>query len=166
MQTHLEGDVRVSRAVSYAISALLQLESLKVNGPVPCSRIALQGDMPERFLLQVLRSLVNAGYLTSTRGVEGGYALVSKLEELTVLDIIEAVDGPISAELPDAGGLNETAKQKLRVLQEEATDATKKLASEVTLRSLAQTPPSANPPIPHTDFGSFESPSDSVKPSS
>ena len=56
--------------------------------------------MPERFLLQVLRSLVTHGILQSTRGVEGGYSLLKPPEELTLLDVIEAVDGPLESSTP------------------------------------------------------------------
>ncbi len=140
--------MRITRAVSYAISALLHLESRKATGPVPCSQIAAQGDMPERFLLQVLRTLVNAGYLSSTRGVEGGYALVANLEVLTVLDVIEAVDGPLGSKLPDVGGLQPGARETLRMLQEEATAATKTLASGVTIASLANSSGKIRQPLP------------------
>ena len=68
--------MKLSRTVTYAIQATLQLAESDSRTPVPCSKLASQGAMPERFLLQILRNLVNHGILQSTRGVDGGYALL------------------------------------------------------------------------------------------
>ena len=51
--------------------------------------------MPERFLLQILRVLVTHGILKSTRGVEGGYSLSRSPEAISLLEVIEAIDGPL-----------------------------------------------------------------------
>ena len=67
--------MKLSRTVTYALKATLQLAQNSPSGPVPCGRLAAQGAMPERFLLQILRSLVTHGILKSTRGVDGGYVL-------------------------------------------------------------------------------------------
>ena len=54
--------------------------------------------MPERFLLQILRVLVTHGILKSTRGVDGGYSLSRPAEEISLLEVIEAIDGPLESE--------------------------------------------------------------------
>jgi Rrf2 family transcriptional regulator, cysteine metabolism repressor len=92
--------MKLSRTVAYAIHATLQLAQSKSGVPVPCSHLAAEGHMPERFLLQILRHLVTHGILHSTRGVDGGYALERKPEEISLLEVIEAIDGPLSATLP------------------------------------------------------------------
>ncbi|HWB00312.1 MAG TPA: Rrf2 family transcriptional regulator, partial [Pirellulales bacterium] len=61
--------MKISRTVTYAVQAVLQLARADGSRPVPCSQLASQGQMPERFLLQILRSLVTHGILQSTRGV-------------------------------------------------------------------------------------------------
>ena len=76
--------MKLSRTVAYALQATLQLAQAKSGSPVPCSQLAATGHMPERFLLQVLRSLVTHGILQSTRGVEGGYTLERKPEDITL----------------------------------------------------------------------------------
>jgi Rrf2 family protein len=87
--------MRLSRTVAYAVQATLQLAQANTGSPVPCSHLAAQGHMPERFLLQILRNLVTHGILQSTRGVDGGYSLERKPEEISLLDVIEAIDGPL-----------------------------------------------------------------------
>ncbi|HEX4131906.1 MAG TPA: Rrf2 family transcriptional regulator [Pirellulales bacterium] len=96
----------MSRTVMYAVQAALQLAQSDGSRPIPCSQIANQGQMPERFLLQILRSLVTHGILHSTRGVDGGYGLDRSPAEISLLDIIEAVEGPLVS-LPLEGGSEE-----------------------------------------------------------
>jgi Rrf2 family protein len=81
----------------YAIKAMIYLaERDDTRGRImaPCHQIAEAGDMPERFLLQILRSLAGAGLLRSSRGIEGGFGLARRPDEVTLLEILEAVEGP------------------------------------------------------------------------
>jgi Rrf2 family protein len=84
--------MKLSRTVAYAIHATLQLAGGEQGVPIPCSQLANEGRMPERFLLQILRSLVTRGLLCSTRGVDGGYYLARPAEQITLCDIVEAFD--------------------------------------------------------------------------
>ena len=93
--------MKLSRTVGYALRATLYLAAEEPNKPIPCSKIAKEGEMPERFLLQILRNLVNQGVLRSTRGVDGGYTLAGAPSDVSLLDIIEAIDGPISQPADD-----------------------------------------------------------------
>ena len=86
--------MKLSRTVEYAVQAMLQLAEHTPGTPVPCSKLAAAGNMPERFLLQILRNLVTHGILKSTRGVDGGYCLERPAEQISLLDVIEAIDGP------------------------------------------------------------------------
>jgi Rrf2 family transcriptional regulator, cysteine metabolism repressor len=106
--------MKLSRTVTYALQATLQLAQAHHGEPVPCSRLAAEGGMPERFLLQILRGLVTHGILQSTRGVEGGYTLDRRPEDISVLDIIEAVDGPMNTRLPFAEGMAGESESRLR----------------------------------------------------
>jgi len=92
--------MKLSRTVAYAVQATLQLAEAESLSPVPCSRLAAEGHLPERFLLQILRHLVNRGILHSTRGVEGGYRLDRQPSEISLLDVMEAIEGPQNWELP------------------------------------------------------------------
>jgi Rrf2 family protein len=107
--------MKLSRTASYALQAILQLAQSDASGcPIPCSRLAAEGKMPERFLLQILRSLVTHGILGSARGVEGGYVLERSPEDISLLDVIEAVDGPVVSSLPAREGPPEEASSKLQ----------------------------------------------------
>jgi Rrf2 family transcriptional regulator, cysteine metabolism repressor len=106
--------MKLSRTVTYALQATLLLAQAEPGEPVPCSRLAAEGAMPERFLLQILRSLVTHGILQSTRGVEGGYTLDRSPEEISLLDVIEAVDGPMNMKLPFAEGIPNESQTRLR----------------------------------------------------
>src|SRR5262245_65907870 len=63
--------------------------------PIPSHIIAQKRGIPERFLLKVLKPLVSAGLLYSVKGPNGGYRLAKQPKEITILEVIEAVDGPI-----------------------------------------------------------------------
>ncbi|MCA9156407.1 MAG: Rrf2 family transcriptional regulator [Pirellulaceae bacterium] len=89
--------MKLSRTVAYAVRATLQLARDQSGSPVPCSQLAAEGNMPERFLLQILRNLVTHGILRSTRGVDGGYSLVRQPDDISLLEIIEAIEGPIDS---------------------------------------------------------------------
>lgn len=132
--------MKLSRTISYAIQASVQLGQAGPDAVVPCRELADQGDMPERFLLQVLRSLVTHGILRSTRGVEGGYTLDRDPEEISLLDIIEAIDGEVSLQLPDAKN-HEPLQVKLRELSQQIRDdlGAMKLAALVQSSSAAAT---------------------------
>lgn len=122
--------MKLSRTVSYALQATLQLARVGSDVPVPCSQLAAQGKMPERFLLQILRNLVAHGILASTRGVDGGYALERPADEISLLEVIEAIDGPLSASLPVSEGLPAESRAKLeRSLCEVTTGMRRELAS-------------------------------------
>ncbi len=92
--------MKLSRTVSYAIGAVLQLGRSAPHNALSSVRLAADGGMPERFLLQILRQLVVHGVLRSQRGVFGGYVLARRLGDISLLDIIEAIEGPIVAVLP------------------------------------------------------------------
>jgi Rrf2 family protein len=109
--------MKISRTAGYALQATLQLAEADPNTPIPCSKLAAKGGMPERFLLQILRNLVNAGILQSTRGVEGGYSLEKTPEQISLLDLIEAVEGMSEESLSQLSsalkGVTEMARQQL-----------------------------------------------------
>jgi Rrf2 family protein len=128
--------MKVSRTVAYALHAVLQLAQEEAHSPVPCSRLAAAGEMPERFLLQILRSLVTHGILVSTRGVEGGYRLERDPADISLLEVIEAIDGPLNPLLPAVKGLPRECKGKLECVISSVTDFTRRELQAVKLAHL------------------------------
>jgi len=88
--------VRVSAKVDYALRACLELAA-SPPGPVKGERIATAQAIPPKFLENILLDLRQAGVVASRRGVEGGYWLARPAEEISVADVIRAVEGPIAS---------------------------------------------------------------------
>jgi Rrf2 family protein len=136
--------MKLSRTVGYALQAALQLAQADSGTPVPCSRLAAKGKMPERFLLQILRNLVAHGILQSTRGVEGGYALGLAPEDISVLQVIEAIDGPLAPALPMGDGLPAESKTKLEEALAHVTQLAREELQAVKLADLLPQPVEAS----------------------
>jgi Rrf2 family protein len=92
--------MRLTRASSYALHAVVYMSAQKQNRPVASHHIAQARGIPERFLLKVLKPLVSARVLHSIKGPNGGYRLARSPSDITMLDIVEAVDGPIRGQAP------------------------------------------------------------------
>lgn len=132
--------MKLSRTVAYAVQASIHLAHEKSNVPVPCSRLAAEGQMPERFLLQILRNLVAHGILTSTRGVDGGYSLERDPRDISLLDVIEAIDGPLVSNLPLGDGLPSESQLRLKEAITEVTEESRRQLSMVKLAHLLPKP--------------------------
>jgi len=87
--------MRVSAKADYAVRAMVELAS-QGEGPVKAERISQAQEIPIKFLESILTDLRNAGLLRSQRGVEGGYWLARPAEEITLAQVIRAVDGPLA----------------------------------------------------------------------
>jgi len=131
--------MRLSRTVFYALQATLQLAQAGHGDPVPCSRLAAEGRMPERFLLQVLRNLVAHGILESTRGVDGGYSLQRPPEAISLLEVIEAIEGPLTSAIPATDGLCEQSKNRLQEALLRVTAAAREELATIKLAHLLPT---------------------------
>jgi Rrf2 family transcriptional regulator, cysteine metabolism repressor len=92
--------MKLTRASSYALHAVAYMAGQKKGEPVASHIIAQDRKIPERFLLKVLKPLVSAQILHSIKGPNGGYRLAKPANEITMLDVVEAVDGPIRGTAP------------------------------------------------------------------
>jgi Rrf2 family protein len=120
--------MKLSRTVSYALQATLQLAQARSEGPIPCSQLAAEGKMPERFLLQILRNLV------------GGYTLDRPPEDISVLEVIEAIEGPLVSTLPVGEGLPEESRAKLEQALAEITNLSRRELDGIKLVHLLPEP--------------------------
>jgi Rrf2 family protein len=132
--------MKLSRTVSYAVQATLQLAKSETGTPVPCSQLAMEGQMPERFLLQILRNLVNHGILRSTRGVDGGYTLTRPAEQVSLLDLIEAIEGPLDGNPAPMDGMPTDSQTRLRDALGQVTSNSRKQLESIKLSQLLEPP--------------------------
>jgi Rrf2 family protein len=87
--------MRVSAKADYALRAVIELAT-EGDGPVKGERIAQAQKIPPKFLENILGDLRHAGVVRSQRGVDGGYWLARSADEITVAEVIRAVEGPIA----------------------------------------------------------------------
>lgn len=96
--------ISVTSKSRYAVLALAEL-SRGGDRPTPIATIAERRDMPLQFLEQLFGTLRRAGFVESRRGAGGGYLLARPADEITVLDVVQALDGRVGDEAAEAGGI-------------------------------------------------------------
>jgi Rrf2 family protein len=92
--------MEVSARVDYAMRALVELVHHSGEDPkrlVSCDSLATNLHIPAKFLESILRSLRQSGIVISQRGAEGGFRLARSPNDITVADVIRALDGPLAA---------------------------------------------------------------------
>jgi Rrf2 family transcriptional regulator, cysteine metabolism repressor len=95
----------------YAVLALVELARSGGSAPVPIGELARRRDVPVQFLEQLFAVLRRAGILASQRGVRGGYRFARPPAEVSVLEVVELLDGPLGA---DANGIFADAARAAR----------------------------------------------------
>jgi Rrf2 family protein len=88
--------MRVSAKSDYALRASAELAAAEEARPLKAERIAEAQEIPIKFLESILLELKHAGVVRSQRGPEGGYALARPASEISLADVIRAVDGPLA----------------------------------------------------------------------
>jgi Rrf2 family cysteine metabolism transcriptional repressor len=94
--------ISITTKSPYALSALVELHRHGDAVPVPIAELARRRDIPVQFLEQLFATLRRAGVLRSQRGVKGGYSFARSPAEISVLEIVELLDGPVG---PGATGV-------------------------------------------------------------
>ena len=89
--------MRISAKADYAVRAAVELAAATDEKPVKAERIATAQDIPLNFLENILGELRHAGIVRSHRGAEGGFRLAKPAAEITIADIIRAVEGPLAS---------------------------------------------------------------------
>jgi Rrf2 family protein len=89
--------VRISAKADYAVRAAVELAAATDEKPVKAERIATAQDIPLNFLENILGELRHAGVVRSHRGADGGFRLAKPADEITIADIIRAVEGPLAS---------------------------------------------------------------------
>jgi Rrf2 family protein len=81
----------------YAVRALCELALCGASVPIPIGELARRRDIPQQFLEGLFATLRRAGILQSQRGVKGGYLFARSPSEVTVLEVVELLEGELSA---------------------------------------------------------------------
>ena len=115
--------MKLTCASSYALHAVVFMAQQKSNAPIASHKIAEALDMPDRFLLKVLKPLVDANVLESIKGPKGGYKLAHPSTEISVLSIVEQVDGVINGKLPKTKMPAHPLDRKLAAICVQSADA-------------------------------------------
>jgi Rrf2 family transcriptional regulator, cysteine metabolism repressor len=105
--------ISVTSKSRYAVLALAEL-ARSGDRPVPIAQVAERRAMPVQFLEQLFSTLRRAGLLQSQRGVKGGYTLARPADRITVLEVVQALDGKVGEEASEAGGIWAEGVEALR----------------------------------------------------
>jgi Rrf2 family protein len=89
--------MRISAKADYAVRAVVELAAATDEKPIKAERIATAQGIPLNFLENILGELRHAGLVRSHRGAEGGFRLAKDAEDITVADVIRAVEGPLAS---------------------------------------------------------------------
>ena len=105
--------ISVTSKSRYAVLALAEL-ARSGDRPVPIAQVAERRGMPVQFLEQLFSTLRRDGLLQSQRGVKGGYTLARPADRITVLEVVQALDGRVGEEASEAGGIWAEGVEALR----------------------------------------------------
>ncbi|WP_413332822.1 RrF2 family transcriptional regulator [Brevibacterium sp. GP-SGM9] len=110
--------MRVTTKSDYALRALIEIARVDDGEPISADELGRRQDIPKGFLQAILADLRRVGILTSIRGKSGGWKLTKPAEEISVADVIRAVDGPlvsIYGQRPEAVSYDSTAESLQQV---------------------------------------------------
>ena len=134
--------MRISAKADYAVRAVLVLAGRRASPPAPVKieDIARAGGVPPKFLESILVQLKRAGLVDSKRGAEGGYWLARGPEEVSVADVLRAIDGPLTLVAGRRPGQVDypTEVAPLQEVWEETRSALRGVLEDLTFDRLAQ----------------------------
>jgi len=131
--------VKVSTKGDYGVRALIELARRYGEGPIQSAEIAARQHIPEPYLDQILTTLRRAGFIRSTRGPQGGHALIREPGELNLREVIEALEGslnPIDC-LSESSACSRSGGCAQRSVWEEVRDATCQILERTSIADLA-----------------------------
>jgi Rrf2 family cysteine metabolism transcriptional repressor len=112
--------ISITSKSPYAVLALAELGRSAGSGPVPIGELARKRDVPVQFLEQLFAALRRAGVISSQRGVKGGYQFAREPSTVSVLEIVELLDGPLGR---DSEGVFADAAEAARKVLAQTTIA-------------------------------------------
>jgi DNA-binding IscR family transcriptional regulator len=112
--------ISITSKSPYAVLALAELARSGGSEPVPIGELARKREVPVQFLEQLFAALRRGGIISSQRGVKGGYRFAREPATITVLEVVELLDGPLGR---DAEGVFAEAAEAARKALEQTTIA-------------------------------------------
>jgi Rrf2 family protein len=129
--------MKISRSTGYALVAVGYIAQNYKEGAVLAARISKEYNIPLEYLLKILQQLVRANVLRSKRGPRGGFFLARPAESITLLEIIEAVDGPLMSHLHLAEQTNNAPfSMKMEQVCRQATEEVREIYNKARLSKM------------------------------
>ena len=133
--------MNISSRCEYACRAMVELaRHHHKEKPVTAVHIAERRGIPEKYLVHILLQLKRAGLVRSIRGAQGGYLLTRPAGEVTLLDVVQAIDGPILEPLPAGNG----ASGELALAWREAAEGITAVLAGMTIAGILERAQSEN----------------------
>ena len=131
--------MKLSTKGKYGLYAMFYLAQHEGSGPQPLKAVAEIG-VPEDYLEQLLGNLRRAGLVTTVRGAQGGYQLAKAPEPITVGDIIDATEGPLSISecISDEGCCHRSGECRTRRVWEYLSNSINGLLQSISLRDMLE----------------------------
>jgi Rrf2 family protein len=132
--------MQITRAADYAVRVMVHMASLPPGTRVQKSALVELSEAPQSFLSKVLQRMVGQGLITSWRGGGGGFELARPPAEVSVLNVVEAVDGPIHLNLcvPGASGCERSLACAVHPVWVEARAVLAEVLGRATMDGLAK----------------------------
>jgi Rrf2 family protein len=131
----------ISARTMYGLRALVTLAEARTDNPMSIQEIADDEELPAKFLEGIMADLKRGGFVESRRGANGGYLLARPASEITLLEIIRHLDGPVAPfAVPDRtrSGEESTDRQKaFRPVWNEIREATIRALEDYTIQAIA-----------------------------
>jgi Rrf2 family transcriptional regulator, iron-sulfur cluster assembly transcription factor len=130
--------MQITRAGEYGVLGLMCLARRPVGSVVMIDEVSREEHIPKSFAAKIFQSLVRAGLVRSNRGTGGGFTLMRAPEKITVLDVIEAIEGKIALQrcMTEPTACEHSAGCALCGLFEQAQDRVKDVFSQTSLADL------------------------------
>lgn len=133
--------MNISSRCEYGCRAAIELAHHQASQDTVTSvTIAERRHIPEKYLVHILLQLKRAGIVRSVRGAQGGYMLSRPAEDITLLDIVEAIDGPVLDPLP----VNDNQSDEMKPAWRGVAEGIEEVLRRTTVRQLADNAGSAD----------------------
>ncbi len=129
--------MQITRQTEYAIKTLIELAEVPYGQLISNKVISQRHDIPEDFLHKTVQMLARAGLVATQRGVQGGVRLGRPLEEITIADVMEAVEGPFALNVCLGSGYH-CVNLKTCPIRKALSSAQNAMIQELRKKSLAE----------------------------